>query len=283
MKSLLSIAGSLAILVSLTAPALADPTQNANQSITVDPNTDDAGSGDARARLLNQVLQNASGAVQVNVHAGVGNQQGNSIIVNGGPNPVQQNTQHITATSSSQDSETTHLDGENTAWITDDVAADGSGAFQINVAAGTYNQQSNALKVATGNMGTTSMASEQKIADLQNLELTEDQTAYIDENAFQHFSGAAQVNVAAGYGNQQGNQMILQRSNETLMNSTASFTQSLTGFAGVQASDSSAYMADNAFESATGAVQVNIGAGIAGQQVNQLTVQPACSTSLAPC
>jgi len=183
-------------------------------------------------------------------------------------------------------------DGENNAAINAYAFASANGNVGANDASGNANQQNNTtyidynttlndVSVGTdqhnggnlviGSGGEETITKSKHHDHGSTTETTEYQTAYIGGHAFSSATGNIGANVAAGNLNQQSNVAVL-LSKDNLSKVTVDTDQHTGGsvylFDGLNESD----IGDNAFQSASGNIGVNVASGNANQQANTLVV-----------
>lgn len=247
-------------------------------------------SGSNYGDIAGNAFGTASGDVNVNVAGGSLNQQINSSLLvpkddlnaqyvgktNGSNAPT---SQTVSDTSCSQCS-------ANNGYIGGHAFQDASGAVSVNVAGGNVNQQSNMLTVAKDQtmhsavdmQGVNDYLSQTASGSGTNSYTNAGQNnAYVNGTAFQTASGAIDVNVAGGNANQQMNRSAIYLQGDEIADAlvldqsnggSATYYGKSTG----DANGNTAYLSGNAFENATGAIGVNVGAGNGNQQANSLTI-----------
>lgn len=158
------------------------------------------------AYIEGHAFSHASGNIGVNVAAGNGNQQMNSLTIastNASQNTDYEQTQGYNSGNSYENSGSQWADIDNNAF---DHA---KGNIGVNVAAGNGNQQANRAEVllsdSNGSQANTVNQSQYNL----DASGSDSNTAYISTNAFQNASGNIGVNLAAGNGNQQANSLTV--------------------------------------------------------------------------
>jgi trimeric autotransporter adhesin len=230
------------------------------------------------------VLNDASGNIGVNIAAGNGNQQANSLALamqsgNGhdrDPAAFVFNGQFTGGNGSLT------LGGDNLASGGDDVLNGASGNIGVNIAAGTGNQQSNAVAIARGNGNYASAGIESSQLSMDNSVTSEGayNSAFGGYDALNGASGNIGVSIAAGAGNQQQNNLALAQG--------VAEDEASTAFAGVMANQDASWnsVTDEGvinyaiggygtLNGAKGNIGVNIAAGTGNQQANSLSIADA--------
>lgn len=171
---------------------------------------DCSGCGNQNAYIEGHAFDHAKGNIGVNVAAGNGNQQLNSLTIastNAAQNVDIEQTQG--AADDTVWGNSYEGSGNNWADIANNAFNHVSGNVGVNVAAGNGNQQANRAEVLTmDSNGAQSSTIHQSQAGLDT-DRSDNNTAYLSDNAFQNASGNIGVNVAAGNGNQQANSLTV--------------------------------------------------------------------------
>ena len=182
-----------------------------NQSISVGHSLSWSGGHDG-AELESHVLEHASGNIGVNNAAGDSNQQGNSLSVakagEGNASAMIGGGQSASVASYSDSS-------SNTASLEDHVLEYATGNVGANNAAGTNNQQGNALAIAMSDDGlaSASATNSQSLANMGTITSYGNvNSADLSEHVLEHASGNVGVNNAAGGNNQQLNSLSIANS-----------------------------------------------------------------------
>ncbi|MHB1586999.1 MAG: hypothetical protein ACYCRH_10140 [Acidiferrobacteraceae bacterium] len=184
---------------------------NTAQSISVGHSLSWSGGHDG-AELESRVLEHASGNIGVNNAAGDSNQQGNSLsVANAGEGNASANIGGSQSASVASYSDSS----SNTASLEDHVLEYATGNVGANNAAGTNNQQGNALAIAMSDDGLSSAtaSSSQQLANMGTLYSNGNlNSADLSEHVLEHASGNVGVNNAAGGNNQQLNSLSIANS-----------------------------------------------------------------------
>jgi len=247
-------------------------------------------------------FKKANGIVGVNSAAGQLNGQTNNVAVavtepNGnGPvdtvNVTASAKQTVSGNTLTQQQDRTLGQVTNDATITDGAFSSAQGIVGANVAAGQYNAQSNQVSVATvagwidsqGGGDDTVQASSEQTVDANQMttavdgDFTADSTATLTRNAFDKVQGIAGVNIAAGQGNAQTNNVAVSSatgdvdSSKVMANSTQNVQQTQTGIASQSHLTSEASITGNFENSVTGIVGVNVASGQSNAQSNNVAL-----------
>lgn len=275
----LAAAAALALIAGVSAPAMAaGVSQNVQQS--QNGGNDIFGLDLQFAQLGNQAetesnaFRNASGNIGLNVGAGNGNQQGNDVLLDA-------NTGSFAFTGDYDQfsaAEGLILSGAEDAAVENNSFEYAFGQVGANVAAGTWNQQSNAAFLASGaTLSSNNVHMNQAdvftgcLACGLNTPLAGDLGATISDNAFNYAHGDIEVNVAAGDVNHQMNSLVVAGSPSGP--SSIDMDQFDLGHLYLIAGLNGATVEGYAFANAHGNVAVNVTAGSSNQQMNATRVQ----------
>lgn len=99
-----------------------------------------------------------------------------------------------------------------------------------------------------------------------------DNTATVQNYAFEHATGNIGANIASGDGNQQANSAYIDGPSSPSYTYTGKFSQGTLGAASVFSGDNTASVKDNAFTSASGNIGLNVASGAQNMQSNALAV-----------
>lgn len=168
----------------------------------------------------------------------------------------------------------------------DEVVIDSSafsashGRIAVNLAAGDFNQQANALAIANAPTALASIVIGQSLKDNEVATVGGAETgaaARITDGAFANATGAISVNVAAGSENQQANAAAIATGLEGQTLAVAVLEQSRAptepeGDAAHTGAPRSAEVSATAFENASGLVQTNLTAGERNSSANSFAL-----------
>lgn len=242
-----------------------------------------------KAKVGKGDLNHASGNIGVNISSGNGNQQTNATAL---------------ATSSSGfvaadvDANQNGLLNYSLSIQSKNKASGGkgnlnhaSGNIGVNVAAGDGNQQANGVAIARGDLvhaKASAEADQDSIGNNADLNVgnwndnnqTDANTAVAGEHSLNHAHGNISVNVTAGSGNQQKNDLALvaytgpEADTSALANVIANQT-SIGNMATNANLTNTATLGDGMLNHATGNISVNVSAGAFNQQANLLSISNA--------
>jgi hypothetical protein len=175
------------------------------------------------SEIEDNAFRHASGVVQVNQATGVGNQNDNMGYVDGDrPANLRDNLAQDAGFNTVSDHNGLYLqdgviwllslDGEaaNESSIEDNAFRHATGLVQINQAAGNLNENGNEAVITDADLASSKVRLHQGLfvngvcSDTTN-------SATIEDNAFRHFTGVAQINQASGDLNQNKNQLSVAR------------------------------------------------------------------------
>ncbi len=251
------------------------------------------------ASAADNVLQNASGNIGVNVASGSANMQVNSTALTHSNGVLPGGVADATATSLQGMGPLglAGTEGDNdSASLSNHVLQDASGNIGVNVAAGDQNMQGNALAVAYNNGGVTAYAgaaSMQMAGLIGALTIAADNDATLSNHVLQNASGNIGVNVAAGVQNMQHNGLSV-----ATANAVYPFSPTVTSGASVAAvnnaqsagalagslnmgSDNDASLANHVLQNASGNIGVNAAAGTQNMQSNGVAMATGLTTESA--
>ncbi len=170
------------------------------------------------------------------------------------------------------------MSGVNEANIEGNAFDHFKGNAGLNNAAGSENQQVNALLVSGNpNESELDVSLSNSINNAYSilngsLLFTDGNTAKFTENAFNHASGNIGVNNASGNMNQQQNQAAILTTGELDDNVTVDISNSITNATDLASPLNEADFTSQAFQNANGNIGANNAAGNMNQQVNQTTI-----------
>lgn len=160
-----------------------------------------------------------------------------------------------------------------------DSGQDTQGNVDVNVAAGSANQQSNEAAIAAIDsewvLGRAASGTTQVITDSQVRNEDTRNNAVLSDGAFSNAKGKVGLNIAAGSGNQQRNQMAASVNDQagSLVDADAQASQSNTSnCVDNLRTNNFAAVSEGALKGAVGNVGVNVAAGSLNQQVNTLAI-----------
>lgn len=214
MKKLLTYglaASAFAFAMTMSAPAFAGapPGAGSSQGLTQTSNGNTAKGDDNYAALTDHVFQFAIGNMGVNVASGNANQQANVLYLDYG-------SQAIGLGFSTSQTSYNNNDGNSSdyqeAYIQDRAFKNAKGNVGVNVAAGNLNEQANSAVILNADQ-LAATKTETTQSSHNNTFTSDDNDAEINDRAFEDVSGNVGANVAAGSGNQQSNQLIINDNN----------------------------------------------------------------------
>jgi hypothetical protein len=216
------LAGAALLVTSLAAsiaPASAHDKYEHKKPPTISQNQDQDSFGNSvfsldlnESEIEDEAFENAKGVIQVNQASGVGNQQDNLAYVDGGS---KKSSGYALKDRLSQDAGFNGvvdinglfgIFGGNETSIEDDAFANATGLVQVNQAAGNLNQNGNDVAITDRDLASSKVRLHQGL--FVNCVYSEtSNSATITDNAFDNFSGVAQINQASGDLNQNKNQL----------------------------------------------------------------------------
>lgn len=150
----------------------------------------------------------ATGAIGFNSAAGIGNVQANMIVIEHGNSTNFEPTSNISQ--SSHDLSVTMDGGSHDAHVAGNAFESASGIISVNSTSGAFNQQANVTLLTSNALGAiTPSLNQYGIANTFTSNATLNSS--IGGNAFSGASGQIGVNVSAGAGNLQANQLIISK------------------------------------------------------------------------
>lgn len=268
-NTILSAATAVALLASFAAPAYAAAPAQVNQTIhqaqagdSLNLQIDQDGNN---ANIQDSAFMNATGNVGANVTAGDGNQQSNVAVVDA-QSPTYNFSGDYRQLVAGQGSIVSGLEHASIAGNAFDYA---SGDVDANVASGMWNQQGNAMFVAADDTLQGQTIDMYQVNAITGCAVCGLNNAHVAGHAFDHSTGSVNANVSAGDLNQQLNSMTISynggNQNVDMEQATVLNLYLVDGL-------NSAIIDDNAFNHATGNVNVNVAAGTGDQQENRSNV-----------
>lgn len=159
--------------------------------------------------VANNAFQNASGNIGVNAAGGNANQQANSLFVDNSLSAgfpfTGTYSQYVSGAAITDNNNTV----TNTAFIGDNAFQHASGNMGVNIASGNVNEQLNGATIVSGADLSSSVSTITQTLGTWSIGGTGNDTAFIDNNAFQYASGNIGVNVSSGDLNQQANTLLI--------------------------------------------------------------------------
>lgn len=304
-------AGSLNVQDNAAAIAAADMNTvfggmaSAGVDQTSTGNTLNVQGGNNTANITDEAFSNAAGNMGVNVAAGSGNAQKNTMaMVSSLGNAGASTTTNQTSSNNISNGPFESPLGNGVFNHEDDASIDGnafgsaSGNMGVNTAAGTGNMQSNALALATScnscqsdseptGMGVAHTDSNQLGSGNTVTNVATTYTGTITDTAFQNATGNVGANVAAGAGNMQNNAASISYGDLATVAAATNSLQTSTGNTIENSpqcpntASNTASISGNAFENASGNIGVNVAAGSGNLQSNTLSLSSSCNSCIS--
>ncbi|OBS08114.1 beta strand repeat-containing protein [Acidihalobacter prosperus] len=257
--------------------------------------------GSNSATVSNQVMQNASGNIGLNVAAGDQNMQANNtgIAVGVGSQAFGEAESSIGNLQDSGlfffwgDGDAAQQYGSNQASLSDQVLQHASGNIGVNVAAGAENMGANNMALALDTNGlyaTAGIDSQQISGMLQAWSQYALNTAYLNDQVLQYAGGNIGVNAAAGLQNLQGNNLAVSTAGAGYPSSPVATKSSSSAsvYNGQMANvlnasentggNNSASVSNQVLQHASGNIGVNVAAGTQNMQANNSAIAVSWGT-----